>query len=137
MKESWRSFFKFDPLPLLQKITNPALQYFIKRDLLDQDPGAVNQLWTLPMVERILKKQLDSGAWPDQHPTKHNDTHTNYLLLETYRNLGVLIELYGLNKTHSQIRQAAEYIFTTQTPEGDFRGIYGNQYSINYSSGIL
>jgi hypothetical protein len=137
MQESWRSFFKFDPLPFLQKIINPALQYFIQRDLLDQVSGPVDQLWMLPAVEKILKKQLESGAWPDQHPTKHKDTHTNYLLLETYRNLGVLIELYGLNNTQSKIRQAAEYILAAQTPEGDFRGIYGNQYSTNYSSGIL
>ena len=137
MQKSWRAFFNVDPVPALQQTTNPALQFFIKRDLLDQNPGAVEQLWTLPEALRIFKKQLNSGAWPDPRQTKHIDSPTNYLLLETYRNLGVLIELYGLNNKHPQIRQAAEYIFSTQEAEGDFRHIYGTQYSTNYTSGIL
>ena len=137
MQESWQAFLRVDPLPALQKTTNPALQYFIQRDLLDQNPGPLEQLWTLPDVGRLLKKQLSSGAWPDPLHKKHSNSPTNYLLLETYRNLGVLIELYSLNNTHPQIQQAAKYLFSTQTAEGDFRGMYGTQYSPNYCAGVL
>jgi hypothetical protein len=35
------------------------------------------------------------------------------------------------------MRQAAEYLFSHQTNEGDFRGIYGTQYSPNYSAAIM
>ena len=137
MKVSWRSFLNYDPFPALKQITSPALSYFIQRDLFDENPGPIEELWTLPEPIRILKKQLDSGAWPDQRPKKHLNSPTNYLLLETYRNMGVLIELYGFNKTDKSIEKAAEFIFSTESSEGDFRGIYGNQYSTNYSAGIL
>ena len=137
MEESWQAFFNVNPLSAMQQTTNPSLQYFIQRDLLDQDPGSVEQLWTLPDVVRLLKKQLNSGAWPDPRYKQHIDSPTNYLVLETYRNLGILIELFGLNKSHPQIQQAAEYLFSTQTAEGDFRGIYGTQYSPNYGAGVL
>ncbi len=61
----------------------------------------------------------------------------NYNLLETYRNLGILIEEFGFNKKHPAIQETANYLFTFQTREGDdFRGIYGNQYSPNYTAGI-
>jgi hypothetical protein len=32
---------------------------------------------------------------------------------------------------------AVDYLFSLQTDEGDFRGIYGKQYSPNYSAGIM
>ncbi|MGB3903545.1 MAG: hypothetical protein WBB22_01350, partial [Anaerolineae bacterium] len=35
------------------------------------------------------------------------------------------------------IQNAASFLFTFQTEEGDFRGIYRNQYSPNYSAGIM
>jgi hypothetical protein len=47
-----------------------------------------------------------------------------------------LVEFYGLNKKHDSIRKAAEYLFSFQTKEGEFRGMYGNQYSPNYSASI-
>lgn len=47
---------------------------------------------------------------------------TSWKLIE----LGELIEKYGFNRNHHQIQDAAEYFFSCQTSEGDFRGIYGN-----------
>ncbi len=41
-----------------------------------------------------------------------------------------------MNKNHPAIQETADYLFTFQTKEGDFRGIYGNQYSPNYTAGI-
>lgn len=73
----------------------------------------------------------------DQHPKTHLNSPINYLLLETYRNLGILIELYGVNKAHPSIEKAAKFIFSTQMSDSDFRGVYGSQYSPNYSAGIL
>jgi hypothetical protein len=46
------------------------------------------------------------------------------------------VEFYGLNKKHAAIKKAAEYLFLFQTNEGEFRGMYGNQYSPNYSASI-
>lgn len=61
----------------------------------------------------------------------------DYDQLETYRILGELVEKYGLNRDHPAIQSAADYLFSHQSEEGDFRGIYGNQYTPNYSAAIM
>ncbi len=137
MQPKWTIFLKYDPLAPLRSVTNPAIQFFVQRDLLDVPNLAVEKLWTLPAVEKLLRKQQPDGSWPDKNRKKHVGSPTNYAMLETYRALRVLVECYGLNKNHPAIQKAAEFMFTTQTPEGDFRGIYGTQYSTNYSGGIL
>ncbi|MFW9794324.1 MAG: hypothetical protein ACFFEE_08480, partial [Candidatus Thorarchaeota archaeon] len=40
-------------------------------------------------------------------------------------------------KKHPAIVNAAEYLFGCQTEEGDFRGIYWNQYTPNYSAAFM
>nr|WP_245248213.1 prenyltransferase/squalene oxidase repeat-containing protein [Methanobacterium petrolearium] len=61
----------------------------------------------------------------------------DYDQFQTYKTLGILVEKYGLNGDHYKIQKAAEYLFNCQTPEGDFRGIYGNQYATTYSPAIM
>jgi len=61
----------------------------------------------------------------------------NYDQLETYRQLALLIEKYGFNNQDPVILKAAEFLFSFQTKEGDFRRIYGKQYSPNYSAAIM
>jgi hypothetical protein len=137
MPKDWISQLKYNPLPPIQGTTNLALRYFIKRDLLNEYVDDVQVLWTLPEPLRILKKQSEDGAWEDKSKSRHLNSPTNYRLLETYRALGELIEYYGFDKRHKAICMAKEYITSTQSVEGDFRGIYGNQISTNYSAGIL
>lgn len=48
-----------------------------------------------------------------------------------------LIEKYGLNDSHGAIPRAAEYIFSHQMNERTLDGIYGTQYSPNYSAAIM
>ena len=60
----------------------------------------------------------------------------NFNQYETFKKFGSLIEKYGFNKNHPAIRKAADYFFSVQSPEGDFRGIYDKQYSPNYTAGI-
>ena len=57
-------------------------------------------------------------------------------MLGTFRILGHLVEKYGLDNSHRAIEKAVDYLFACQTEEGDFRGIYGTQYSPNYSAAI-
>jgi hypothetical protein len=47
------------------------------------------------------------------------------------------VEKYGLTNNNNALRKAAEFLFSFQTQEGDFRGIYGNQYSPNYTAAIM
>ena len=57
--------------------------------------------------------------------------------METYRNLRTLVEVYGFTRDHSTMREAAQFVFSCQTKEGDIRGILGNQYMPYYHGAIL
>jgi hypothetical protein len=73
-------------------------------------------------------------AVPRRSPHLHSaDNHQ----LETYRIVGELVEKFGMTRDHSAIRQAAAYLFSHQTNEGDFRGISGTQHSPNCSAAIM
>lgn len=129
---------KIDPIPVLLSAGNPAIEYYTRRDLLGEEVGPVEELWQLPSVSRIFRKQEEDGYW--KYPGKIREelrSMEDYNQLETYRVLGELICKYGLNRSHQQIHKSAEYFFSCQTIEGDFRGIYGNQYATTYSPAIM
>ena len=94
-------------------------------------------LWELPPVLKILKKQQDDGSW--KYPKKKEDPReiSGYTQLETFRQLGILVEKYLLNKDHPAVQKAADFLFACQTEVGDFRGIYLDQYSPNYTAAYL
>jgi hypothetical protein len=136
--EHWKKELRADPIPVLLSSNNIAIEFFTRRDLLDKQAGSIETLWGLPEVKKILNKQREDGYW--RYPgggNEHLRSKEDYNQLETYRILGQLVEKYGLNKRHPGIKRAAEYLFSCQTVEGDFRGIYGNQYSPNYTAAIM
>ena len=133
--KKWFDDFKYPPIPPLLASENRAIVSFAERDLLGKDFQMEN-LWQLPEVQKILRRQTPDGCWVYPGGKENVRSQENYNQLETYRNIGVLVEEYGLNRKHPAIQKAAEYLFSFQTEAGDFRGIYGNQYSPNYSAGI-
>jgi hypothetical protein len=118
----WVEQLRVDPLPLLSGSESEPLRYFVRRDLLDQEPGPIEALWKLPEPEKVLGKQQPDGSWK-YPPRKNARKDENYDLLQTHRELGKLVEQYGFDRRHSAIERAAEYIFSFQTDEGDIRGI--------------
>ncbi len=104
------------------------------RELDDQDVD-LSPIKELPPVRSRIAKQQKDGSW--RFPGRRVDGHTHYEYLETYRVLGELVELYAMDATHPAVSRAAEFLFSLQTDEGDFRGIYGKEYSPNYTAGIL
>ncbi len=134
----WTKRLRFDPLPALVVSDDPALRYAVARDLLGDDPGPAAALWSLPKVESLLRRQNPDGSWP--YPgggvAKYRATE-DYDQIETYRNLGVLVEKCAATRRLPAVGRAAEYLFSRQTDAGDFRGIYGRQYTPNYTAGIL
>ena len=112
-----------------------ALVAFTKRKLLGVEVD-IEELWTLPRVGRIVGKQQSDGSWIYPNKKASLRSPTNYNQYQTYKTIAELVEFYGLNKKHEAIKNAAEYLFSFQTEEGEFRGIYGNQYSPNYSASI-
>jgi hypothetical protein len=133
----WTTVLKKDPVPCLMQVPDEAITYFTGRDLQDWEVLPLISLWELPAVQKILRTQREDGSWTYPGKSKEKYPHVNYALLETYRTLGILIEKFGFNRTHPAIIRAAEYCFSCQREEGDFRGIYGNQYSPNYSAAIM
>jgi hypothetical protein len=133
----WHNVLKRDPLPQFEGIDDIALQYQVSRDLRGEDPGPVTLLWDIQPVVKILRRQQEDGSW--KYPKKKTDPIeiSGYKQLETFRQLGILVEQYLLNRAHPSVQRAADFLFSCQTEEGDFRGIYRHQYSPNYTAAYL
>jgi squalene cyclase len=134
---SWRKHLPRNPLPILLDSGVEPVAYFARRDLLGEDPGPVARLWDLPDAQKILRRQQKNGRWKYPSPATTDRTLEDYDQIETYRQVGFLVEKFGFTRRHPALRRAAEWLFTCQTEAGDFRGIYGRQYSPNYSAGIM
>ena len=112
-----------------------AIIKFTKKDLLGEEVN-IEQLWNMKRVNKILKKQQPNGSWIYPNKKAILRSPTNYNQYQTYKTVAELVEFYGLTNKHEAIRKAAEYLFSFQTKEGEFRGMYGNQYSPNYSASV-
>lgn len=134
---AWGRLLKTDPLPLLASSQTPAIAFFAKRDLLGSAPGPVSVLWDLPQARKIVARQNPDGSWRYPGGKLHVRSRENYDQLETFRQVGILAEEFGLAREHPAMERAAEFLFTFQTEEGDFRGIYGNQYATTYVGAIM
>lgn len=142
MDSGWTEWLLVNPLPYLRSqmrltFRDPALEYWVCRDLLDDKKIEPDCLWESERAVSLLRRQQTNGSW--RYPGKSSDplTSANYDLLETYRNLRILVEMFGFDRRHPAIQNAANYIFSCQTSEGDVRGILGNQYMPYYHGAIL
>jgi hypothetical protein len=133
----WLACLPANPIPAMLDWPDEALTYFVNRDLVEKEAGPVERLWELPEAAGLVRKQRPDGAWKYPGNTSGGVPGQNYALLETYRNLRVLVEQYGFTRAHPALQKAAEYIFGCQTAEGDIRGILGNQYMPYYHGAIL
>ena len=132
----WGAKMRFDPVKPLINCNNPAIRYYARRDLLGEDVEPIQTLWGHAEAKKLLRNQRGDGSWlpagknPEKYPA------VKYGLIETFRRLRVLVGKYEFNRTHPPVEAAAEYIFTCQTGEGDFRGFYADQYAPHYT-GLL
>ncbi len=133
--EHWRKQLNFDPVQPLLDSESAAIRHFAQRDLLKESVGSITDLWQLREAKKILNKQLPDGSWPRPGAKKH--PAINYGLIETWRQLRVLIGQYGFTREHPQIQRAAEFVFSCQTEAGDIRGFLANQYAPYYTGALL
>lgn len=133
--ENWQRQLRFDAIPALLDSGNVALQYFVRRDLLEEEVGPISGLWQLPGAQKILRKQQPDGSWVFPGKRKHKDK--NYGLIETWKQFRFLVEEYGFNREDSSTRRAAEFLFSCQTEDGDIRGFIANQYAPYYTGAIM
>lgn len=133
----WTKELKHNPALNLLNSENVAVSYFAKRDLLKERVQPVEELWELPEPNRILARQQKDGSWKYPSAKLEIRSQDNYNQLETFRVLGILVEMYGFTSESQSLQNAAEFLFKFQTEEGDFRGIFGNQYTPYYSAAIM
>jgi len=129
----WETQLRLDPIKPLISCAYPAIRYYARRDLLGEDVGPIQTLWSQPEAMKLLRHQRGDGSWtvPEKYSAKHPDV--KYGLIETFRRLRELVGKYEFDGSHPAVEAAAEYVFTCQTPEGDFRGFYVDQYAPHYT----
>ncbi|MGZ7043599.1 MAG: prenyltransferase/squalene oxidase repeat-containing protein [Methanobacterium sp.] len=102
---------------------------------MEENVRAIDYVWNLSEVQKILKKQRTDGSWDSK--SKKKDSGVKYSLIETWRNFRYLIDMYEMNRNHESIKKASEYLFSCQSDEGDIRGILANQYTPYYTEAIM
>ena len=133
----WTEKLQFDPLPCLLGTNDKALLFFIERDLLESSSLSIESLWQLPEPQKILSHQQPNGSWLYKGKRPGEEFGEAYELLETWKILRKLVEMYGFNNLHLSIIKACEFMLSYQTQEGDIRGILSNQYMPYYMGAIL
>lgn len=128
---------KVDPRPLLASSQNTAISFFARRDLVGVRTPPVCTLWELPDALRIVGRQRDDGSWHYPGGSRRAQSKAKYDQLETFRQVGILVEKFGFTREHPSIEKAARFLFSFQTEEGDLRGIYGGQYATTYVGAII
>jgi hypothetical protein len=104
MNPAWLKTMRIDPIPALLGHDDQALIYFVRRDLLNEEVPKITILWEHPDAVRLVEKQREDGSWKYPGSTKKYESQQNYALLETYRNLRIVVEMYGFHREHSAIR---------------------------------
>jgi hypothetical protein len=137
MTQDWLLHLKVNPIPFLLNCGSPAVEYFARRDLLCEEVKPTSQIWQLPEVQTIIRRQQPDGSW--KHSGKGPVTYPSYhyALVETWKNLRILVERYEADRKVNAVAMAAEYLFSCQTSQGDIRGMLANQYATYYTGAML
>jgi hypothetical protein len=126
-----------DPREALDNFQDSALSFWVQHDLRQSNSADKRQLWTLPGAQSILDKQRPHGGW--DYPKKDyggKSWGSDYRLLETFRQLRILVEVYGFDKRHPVLGGIVDFISSFQSEAGDIRGIIGNQYMPYYQGAL-
>lgn len=134
---NWLNRLRYDPIEPLLSSGYDNIVYYTRRDLLEEKVEDIREFWKTKRAKKIVGCQKPDGRWEYPNPRERIRKKEHYDLIETYRQLGFLVEQLGFDKRHPAIRRAKEFVFKYQSKEGDIRGIYWNQYSPNYSAGFF
>ncbi|MDP9988394.1 hypothetical protein J2S98_003580 [Arthrobacter oryzae] len=140
---TWLDGLRFDPIAPVLSSGHPAVRSWAVRELVSGPAGLPparaqtpdEAIWDLPIPRRIVRRQAANGSWT--YPGRRPRASTDYDLLETYRQLGFLVDMFGFTHRHPALAAAAGYVLAHQSAQGDLRGIYGNQVSPNYTAALI
>jgi len=116
---------------------NLPILYWSKKDILNVPVDReIKNLQKFAARLRIMKSQHPNGGWCNKKFEGHPKWEKSYYIIDTLRNIFQLYN-YGCSQEEEGIRKAVDFLYSTQTSEGDFRGAYLNEYSPTYHALIL
>jgi len=111
---------------------NLPILFWLKKDILEvPSDRELRNLQKFAARIRILKSQKTSGGWCKKKYEGHPQWEKTYSIVETLRNLLKLYN-FGCCLEEQGVQKALQFLFSTQSKEGDFRGAYLNEYSPTY-----
>jgi len=127
---------RYDPVEPLVGSGDAAVAYFARRDLVGEAAGDIRELWNLPLAKSIASRQQANGSWKYPGGNARIRSREDYDQIETFRQLGYLVEMYGGDRRHPSVAGAIEFLLGHQTTDGDIRGILGRQYAPYYTAAM-
>jgi hypothetical protein len=128
--DGWKELLKTDPIPQLLEIEDPGLRNRIERDLLGIDHGPEKPLVEDSEYKTLVRRLKPDGSWRDSGRKKNE---ANWTFITSLRSMLCLLDL-GSNFEDEVFDAGARYFIGTQTPDGDYRGAYGDDIpSPNYT----
>lgn len=116
---------------------NLPILYWLKKDILEVPiDREYKNLQKFAERIRILNVQEANGGWRNKRQESHPRWEKTHYIVDTLQNVFKLYT-YGCSQEDAGIQKAAEFLFSFQTREGDFRGAYLNEYSPTYHALIL
>lgn len=116
---------------LLARGNLPVL-YWLKKDILEVPVDReYKNLQKFAARIRILESQRANGGWCRKEYEGNPRKERSFTIVETLRNAFRLYD-YACDLELDETKRMVDFIFSTQTGEGDFRGAYFNEYAPTY-----
>ncbi|MFQ6069682.1 MAG: hypothetical protein ACE5LC_04060 [Candidatus Aminicenantales bacterium] len=113
---------------------NLPILYWLKKDVLEVPvEREYKNLQKYAARIRILQAQKANGGWCKKKYEGHPRWEKTYYVVDTLRNIFWLHD-YGCSLEETGMQEAINFLFSTQTSEGDFRGAFLNEYAPTYHS---
>jgi len=111
---------------------NLPILYWLKKDILEVPVDReFKNLKKYADRIRILASQRANGGWCKKRYDGPLCWEKNHYIVPTLRNAFKLYD-YGCQPEMDEVQKIIEFLFSTQTKEGDFRGAYLNEYAPTY-----
>lgn len=131
---------KFNTAPTLEFLLargSLPLLYWLKKDILDVPVDRESKnLRKFASRVRILETQQPDGSWWDKRSDTPLHWERTLYRVDTLRNLYRLYD-YGCTLGDEGIQKSADFLFSLQTKEGDFRGTVLNEYTPTFHALVL
>jgi hypothetical protein len=112
---------------LLARGNLPVL-YWLKKDILEISyEREQKNLRKFAHRVRLFETQRADGSWCERLTEKGTAQSKAWTVIDTLKNLFYLYD-YGCTFREEGVVRAVEFLFSTQTKEGDFRGAFYNEY---------